>query len=407
MAPPDLYLETEDPTRAVLIEKGSVAEVAGPCPKGVPRLRCGSDEILTGYVNAHTHLYSGLASLGMPPPSPAPENFLQILERVWWRLDRALDADGFRAAARYYVAEALLHGTTTLVDHHESPAFIRGSLDVLAEACQELGIRALVCYGATERNRGTEEAREGLAECERFVRSNQRPLVRGLVGLHASFTVGDETILSAGDLCRELGTVLHVHVAEDLADVEDAHRRGYLGPLERLIALEALPAGSILAHGVHLKQKQVEDAAARGCWLVQNPRSNKGNGVGYPEALWAGARVALGTDGYPSDMPSEQAALLRIAEKRGEAEYRAAAQRLAAGSTLVSEQWGRPFGEISRGSLADLIVVPVGAQRPRHVIVGGRLVVEDGVLKTGDLARIRSDAEREAERLWQRMAGVA
>jgi adenine deaminase len=106
-------------------------------------------------------------------------------------------------------------------------------------------------------------------------------------------------------------------------------------------------------------------------------------------------------------MPSEQAALLRIAEKRGEAEYRAAAQRLAAGSTLVSEQWGRPFGEISRGSLADLIVVPVGAQRPRHVIVGGRLVVEDGVLKTGDLARIRSDAEREAERLWQRMAGVA
>jgi cytosine/adenosine deaminase-related metal-dependent hydrolase len=403
---PSLYLETEDPARSILIENGLVADVGSPCPKGVPRLDCRGDEIQAGYVNAHTHLYSGLAPFGLPEPLPHPENFLQILERVWWRLDRALDADGLRAAARYYVAEALLHGTTTLVDHHESPAFIRGSLDVLAEACQELGIRALVCYGATERNRGAEEAKQGLAECDRFIQSNQRPLVRGLVGLHASFTVSDETIRRAGDLCRELGTVLHVHVAEDRADVEDAKRRGYPGPLERLVALEALARGSILAHGVHLKRHQVEDAMTRGCWLVQNPRSNQGNGVGYPEALWAGARVALGTDGYPADMPSEQAALFRVSEELSSVEHRAAHERLAAGNELLAERWGRPFGEISIGSLADLIVFPTGGERPRHVIVDGRPVVEGGVLKTGNLGEIKEDAAHEAEKLWRRMAAV-
>jgi cytosine/adenosine deaminase-related metal-dependent hydrolase len=340
----------------------------------------------------------------MPPPSRAPENFLQILERVWWRLDRSLDPASLRAAARYYVAEALLHGTTTLIDHHESPTFIHESLDVLAEACQELGTRALVCYGATERNAGAEEARQGLAESERFIRSNRRPLVQGLVGLHASFTVSDETIRAAGALCRELGVVLHVHVAEDLADIEDAKRRGYTGPLERLHALDGLERGSILAHGVHLKQHQVENTVARGCWLVQNPRSNRGNAVGYPEALWASQRVALGTDGYPADMPTEQRALSGLTENIDPIERRAATERLACGNELLAERWGRPFGEISRGSLADLIVVPTGAQRPRHVIVDGRTVVEDGVLKTGNLGEIKDEAVHQAENLWRRMA---
>src|SRR5512143_3781295 len=132
-----------------------------------------------GFVNAHTHLYSGLAPLGMPKPQPPPANFLEILERVWWPLDRALDEATLRAAARYYVAEALLRRTTALVDHHESPNFIEGSLDVLADACQELGMRAVLCYGATERNGGRQEARRGLAECRRFIEANTRPLIRG------------------------------------------------------------------------------------------------------------------------------------------------------------------------------------------------------------------------------------
>lgn len=346
----------------------------------------------SGFVNAHTHIYSGLAPLGMPAPARPPENFVQILERVWWRLDRALDERSLGAAARYYVAEALLHGTVALVDHHESPGFIDGSLDVLADACQELGMRAVLCFGATERNGGREEARRGLAECRRFIRDNERPLVRGAVGLHASFTVSDETIREAGELCRELATVLHVHVAEDVADVRDAKARGWAGPLDRLGALDALTPGSILAHGVHLDRDEVRTAEQQGCWIVQNPRSNRGNRVGYPGALSASSRVALGTDGYPSDERAERAALLEEARRHGD-DARAAEQRPGAGHALIAERFG---------AIDDVCEwAPDGVRLLR---IAGRVVVRDGKLQTADLAGIRAAADAAATPLWTRMA---
>ena len=125
--------------RALRIRAGRVVEHAnGLSPGDAAVLDCHGGSVEPGRVNAHTHLYSGLAPLGMPAPRLAPENFVQILERIWWRLDRALDAQSLRAAARLYIANALLAGTTTLVDHHESPHFVAGSLDVLADACADV-----------------------------------------------------------------------------------------------------------------------------------------------------------------------------------------------------------------------------------------------------------------------------
>ena len=361
-----------------------------------------------GCVNAHTHLYSGLVPLGMPAPRPTPVSFIEILERVWWRLDRALDVDTLRAAARFYVAEALLHGTTALIDHHESPGFIEGSLDVIADVCQELGMRALLCYGATERNGGRDEARRGLRECRRFIGANARPLVRGVVGLHASFTVSDETVREAAALCAELGTVLHVHVAEDAADVLDAMKRGARGPLERLLSLDALPAGSILAHGVHLAEPQVRLAERHGLWLVQNPRSNEGNGVGYPRALWASARVALGTDGYPSDLHAELDALARLARYHPHEEPAGATgvlQRLETGRRLVRERFGPE--SLSGDRVALEPGGPGAGCRARTVAVAGRLAVEGGRLVNADLDEIRAQAREQAARLWPRMEAIA
>ena len=206
--------------------------------------------------------------------------------------------------------------------------WIEGSLAILAEACEELGARALVCYGASERNFGREEARRGLAECRRLAAS---PLVRGLIGLHASFTVSDETAREAGALARELGTVVHVHLAEDQADVDDARRRGYPGPLERLLSLDALPEGSILAHGVRLSRDQVRLAADAGCWFVHNPRSNEGNRVGYAGALSAANASRVGRDGWDADMAAEDAALMRLAEQNGDV---GVGGRLAMGARL-------------------------------------------------------------------------
>jgi cytosine/adenosine deaminase-related metal-dependent hydrolase len=359
-----------------------------------------------GAINAHTHLYSGLAPLGMPAPPRTPKDFVEILELVWWRLDRALDEATIRASARLYVAEALLAGTTTLIDHHESPNLIEGSLDLLAEEAERLGARMVLTYGATERNSGLREAERGLAECARFVRANRSPRLRGLVGLHASFTVSDETIRAAGEMARALGVGLHVHVAEDGADVEDAKKRGFDGPLARLLSLDALPtsAPSILAHGVWLDEASVRRAAGAGAWLVQNPRSNANNRVGWPKALWASADVALGTDGFDADMDAEGRALVELAREHGGPRDRAALEaRVAAAHRLCEQLFGVRFDDrVAPGSAGD-VVVGVPDARPHHVVVDGKLVVRDGKLVHGDLEEIRAHAREQAARLWARL----
>ena len=403
--------------RSLLIDGGRVA-AKGIAAVGTKRLDCAWDELLArpGDVNAHTHLYSGLAPLGMPEPKKQPRNFLQILERVWWRLDRALDEDSLRASARLYIAEAISLGTTFLVDHHESPGFIDGSLDVIADAAEELGVRMAVCYGATERNGGRKEAKAGLAECRRFIKKNKRPLVRGMVGLHASFTVSDETLEEAGALCRELDVPLHVHVAEDGADVEDARERGYRDPVARLLSMDALPEGSILAHGVHLDERAVRAVAERGCWLVQNPRSNRNNRVGWPYALWKSDRVAIGTDGFPPDMDAERKALLEIGGDAQDNKLLPSGKtgarydrRCNAGWQLAADVFRATFSPLEAGSAADVAVYArhdmpgLPTELPLHVVVDGRVVLKDWKLVGSDFREIAAEAREQAKRLWKRM----
>jgi cytosine/adenosine deaminase-related metal-dependent hydrolase len=360
--------------------------------------------MLSGLANAHTHIYSALAPFGMPPPHPAPASFPEILERIWWRLDRAIDEDALAASARYYAAEALLAGTTVLVDHHESPSYIEGSLDVLADACQAIGVRAVLCYGATERNGGRDEARRGLQECRRFMLANRRPLIRGVIGLHASFTVSDETIRDAGQLCRDLGTVLHVHLAEDRVDVDDARARGFAGPLERLMALEALPPGSILAHGVHLSRRQVGQAMDAGCWIVQNPRSNRTNRVGYPAALGTAPRVALGTDGFVADMMSERVALMEVGRDAGEPSSVLDA-RCVGSLRLAAALFGDAMDAVPEERSVPHWLERRAATARAETAADGRTVVSNGRLMTADADTLREDARRAAQRLWARLPG--
>src|SRR6478752_8010580 len=172
----------------------------------------------------------------MPAPPATPTDFASILEQVWWRLDTALDLDMLAASARLGAVEALLAGTTGIVDHHESPNAIEGSLDVIAAACAEVGVRVVCAYGVTDRH-GADGARRGLAENERFLRAGGR----GLVGVHAAFTCTDETLAAATGLAADLGVGVHIHVAEGLDDVAAGAR------LEHLAADDWL-----LVHCVHL-----------------------------------------------------------------------------------------------------------------------------------------------------------
>ncbi len=236
-----------------------------------------------GLVCGHHHLYSTLAR-GMPAPPRTPKTFLEILELIWWRLDAALDLEMIEWSAKLGALEALEHGTTAIIDHHESPNAIDGSLSVIADACAEVGVRVLCAYGVTDRH-GADGARRGLAENERFLRDGGR----GLVGMHASFTCTDETVAAAAALAADLRVGVHVHVAEALDDADAPAR---LAPLTR--------DDWLLAHCVHVG----DPAALRGT-IAHNPRSNMNNAVGYAAPARFGDRVVLGTDGIGADMLEE------------------------------------------------------------------------------------------------------
>lgn len=355
-----------------------------------------------GDVNAHTHLYSGLASLGLPALKPPPQSFLDILERLWWRLDRAINEEILYQSARYAVASALLNGTVALVDHHESPDCIHGSLDILADACEELGMAALLCYGASERNGGRAEALSGLAENERFLKTNRRNNLKGLVGIHAGFTVSDETLRDAGRLCRDYNSAIHIHAAEDQIDTMDARRRGYEGPLFRLRSLGALIPGSIVAHGIYLSADEVKMAGDEGVWLVQNPRSNENNRVGYPMELQHSPKVALGTDGFLSNMMDEQSALCRLAQAHGDNMERAS-RRLEAGHELIASHLGPSLKDSRK------VLVKQGDKdwALDSLSISNRVVVHNGRLMTADMQSIERQAKEAASKLWTKMEALS
>ncbi len=234
-----------------------------------------------GLVCGHHHLYSSLAR-GMPAPPRPPTDFRSILEQVWWRLDTALDLEMLRWSAMLGALEALQCGTTAIVDHHESPNAIEGSLDVIADACAEVGVRVSCAYGVTDRH-GADGARRGLAENERFLRAGGN----GLVGVHAAFTCSDDTLAAAAGLAADLGTGVHIHVAEGIDDVAAGER---LAPLAQ--------DDWLIVHCVHL------DRDLPGV-IAHNPRSNMNNAVGYARPAARPNPIVLGTDGIGADMLEE------------------------------------------------------------------------------------------------------
>ena len=227
--------------------------------------------VLPGLANAHTHLYSALAR-GMPGPRQPPGNFREILERVWWRLDRALDLELVEASALAGGVEAALSGTTLLVDHHSSPSAITASLSRIRGALEQVGLRSLLCYEVTDRN-GTEGRDLGLAENLAFAREPARELTRGMIGAHAGFTLSDDS-LGLRVVVVATGTGLHVHVAEDRCDVDECLARHGMGSSARLRAHGLLTARTVFAHCVHLGSAEMDEVPAQAAgWCTTRART--------------------------------------------------------------------------------------------------------------------------------------
>ena len=319
----------------------------------------------------------------MPPPATVPTDFTEVLERIWWRLDMALDLELIRWSALLGAVEALEAGTTAIVDHHASPTTIDGSLEVIAAACADVGVRVLCAYEVTDRH-GPAGAKAALAENERFLRAGGR----GLVGAHACFTLGDETLEAIVGLADDLGVGVHIHVGEDAIDA---------GAGDRLRPHAA--DDWVLAHCVHVEPPLPGT-------IAHNPRSNLNNGVGYAHPVrWASAgnRVVLGSDGIGAAMLDEFG-LAYVAQRADDvtATPEAAWGWLRAGAELVPEVLGDEVTwSADRADPWYLAFTP--GVRAERVVVDGETVVEAGVCTRVDAERIRARAWEEAKRLWSRL----
>jgi putative selenium metabolism protein SsnA len=419
-------LATLDPQQVELselrIEGGHICE-RGPALTPAPGEEIVDLEgalVLPGLVNAHTHLYSALAR-GMPGPADPPRSFVEILQKVWWRLDRALDEESVHLCGLVGAIEAARSGTTVLFDHHASPPFIRGSLATLRRAVEKVGLRSVLCYETTDRN-GLDGRDAGIAENRELLASGPGSLTRGMVGAHASFTLSDESLDRLADLVREARSSLHIHVAEGRADVEDSRRRCGAGVVERLRRHGLVGRGTLLVHGVHLTETELREAQDAGAWLLHCPRSNMNNAVGHATTA-AFRRTALGTDGLDQDMLAEaRTAFLKMRDAGRADALGAAFDMLVGGHRLARAISSVPFGTLGQGSPADLVVLDYRPPTPltaenlaghllfgldrshvRSTMVAGRFVLRDRRLTTVDEGEVLARARHAAQALWKRM----
>jgi len=393
---------------------------------------------MPGAICAHTHFYGAFAR-GMPLPGEPPRNFVEILRKLWWRLDRALDEEAIRYSALVSLVDAIRHGTTTLIDHHASPNCIDGSLDIIAEAVEQAGVRACLCYEVTDRN-GDDGAKAGIAENVRFIRrvrmqrgerSQGSGLLAASFGLHASFTVSDRTVEHAVAEAQGQGTGFHIHVAEDRADEEDSLQRYGLRVAERLERQRVLGQMTLAAHCVHVDAGEMAALARTGTKVSHQPRSNMNNAVGTAPVqalLEAGVTVGLGNDGFSNNMFAEMKAAY-LAHKAATRDPRTmpgdTVIRLAyAHNAQIADLfWPQPLGVLAPGAYADIVLLdyrpytPLTRENlPWHILFGvdgshvtttvcaGRVLMKDRQLLTLDEEVIAANAREVARKVWRRFA---
>ncbi len=444
------------PDGAVVVRDGLVESVGrreDVATGGAMLLDASRRLVMPGLVNAHTHLYSALARGLMADIAPSA-NFVEILEHLWWRLDRALTMDDIRLSAAAGALDLIRNGTTTIVDHHASQVTIDGSLDAVADALGTAGLRANLCFEITDRD-GADAREAGLRENERFARAvaarggrvaNETgdvagpaggsgeaaapaPMLGASVGLHASFTLDDDTLYRAAALADSLGVGCHTHAAEDKADVEDSIRRSGKRVIERLHAHGVLGRRSIAAHCIHVDASERTLLRDTGTIVVHNPQSNMNNAVGcadVPGMLKEGILVGLGTDGFTASMFDEmKVANLVHRDRAGDPRVgHGLAGRLCLddNATITERLFGTRLGDLSPGAPADLIVLDYDPPTPLEsanfgghvifgltgwmvetVVVNGRVVMRDREVLTMDAALTMARARERATELWRNM----
>ncbi len=366
--------------------------------------------VTKSFALGHHHVYSAL-SRGMPAPQKSPSNFNEVLEYIWWNLDKALDKEMIEASALATAMACAKAGSTFVIDHHASPNFIKGSLDVIANAFEKVGVDHLLCYEITDRD-GMDKAQKGLDETENYIKNKQ-----GLVGLHASFTVGNDTLKKSVDLMEKYNSGIHIHVAEDKYDQKHSIENYNKRVVERLNDYGVLDSSkTILGHCLYVDENERKTIKNSKAYVVQNTESNLNNNVGYFNAEGLGDRLLLGTDGMHSDMiRSAQAAFFvgqgfdiidfpSVYERfRNVHQYVKANDFKGDGeNNLVVLDYDSPT-EMNETNFLGHFIFGLTAKHVKHVISNGKLIVKEGIIHTVNETEIQLFTKEQAKRLWSRL----
>jgi putative selenium metabolism protein SsnA len=383
--------------------------------------------VMPGLIIAHHHLYSTFAR-GFTPPGRPATNFDENLRFLWWKLDAALDSEDVYYSSLLALMDAALAGCTTVIDHHASPSCCDGSLDWVERAFTDVGLSGCLCYEVSDRNRPG----EGIGENERFIRKRRETedgQLTAMFGLHASMTLGDETLRRCAEIGQELGAGFHVHAAEDTIDVDTTRKRHGKGVLERFHDFGVTGDKTIFVHGTHLEPGEMDLLAETGSMLVSNPESNMNNGLPVPpvlELLRRGVLVGIGTDGMSSHVISQARALymhLRSINNDPTLAFGEACDVLLNNNRRIANRlFDEPRGALAKDQLADIVVydyVPftplrddtffghllfgVGFSRVNTTIARGKVIVENGDLPKLDENGVRSLCVERASAIWSRI----
>lgn len=416
---------------SVVVEGEKISAVGGASDmqKRFPNAEsvdCSGKVVLPGFMCTHHHFYSTMAR-GMAIPGEPAANFVEILERLWWRLDRALSDEDITLSAQIPLIECIRNGTTTVIDHHASPSMREGSLDLIEKAVREAGIRASLCYEVSDRN----VSGGGIEENQRFITKVGRGdgQIAAMMGLHASFTLSDQTLEKCVRVARDAGVGCHIHVAEDLADKEDAMRKYGMPIVMRLDKLGVTGERSLFIHCVHIDDSEMDLIAATRTAVVHNPESNMNNAVGVTrlfDLMKRGVLVGLGTDGMSSDMLAQMRCaylLHRLANRDPRVAFMEAPQLLLQNNAEICQrQFGLRLGEIFEGGPADLAIIDYRPPTPfnagdflGHLIFGlvdavvdttvckGKVLMRNKQVLALDEERIAARSRELAPRMWQRL----
>jgi len=420
--------------KELLIQDGVIREIGADLAKKYPDeeiVDAGGQYLMPGNICAHTHFYGAYAR-GMGIPGPAPKDFPEILKKLWWPLDMALDEEGVRYSALVFAVDAIKNGTTTLFDHHASPNFIDGSLDVIGNVVLDAGLRGVLCYEVTDRN-GPEGAKAGIRENVRMIKKAAGiDRLGAAFGLHASLTLDSETLEeSRAAIGDDAG--FHIHVGEHFSDEYDSLQKSGLRVVDRLDKYDILGPKTIVAHGVHIDQKEATLLADSGTWLTHQPRSNMNNAVGVApveDFLRLGIKVGIGTDGFYHAMWEEWKTAYYLHKVHHLDPRRMSALDIvqmgvynnAALANLYLPQ--SKLGVIEPGAAADLIFVDYHPHTPLNAgnlpwqiifgfqesmitstMVAGEFLMKDRELLTLDEEKITAEARALAPQIWERYEG--